>query len=336
MNHRVLLFYKYVTIEDPHAFADMCRQKAQELGMKGRMLVAHEGVNATLEGTIEACEAFIAMLRADARFADLNVKTSDGDGATFPRLLIKVRREIVGTQFPLAEADPRVRTAPRIAPRELHEMYRNNDDFVVVDMRNSYEIASGKFDKTVDPGLRASRDLAKAIVKLEPYKNKKIVTVCTGGIRCEKMSAYLLSHGFTDVQQLEEGIHAYMQQYPGKDFQGTLYTFDDRIVMDFGGEREVIGACHACDATTERYQNCGNDMCHTHLLVCDACAKTHVQVFCSTRCRVQAFVFHARVRARRAWHPYGLALRQWRRRMYKKYLRQVWKFRRAFGMVQVT
>jgi len=121
--------------------------------------------------------------------------------------------------------------------------------------------------------------------KLEPLKEKKVVTVCTGGIRCEKMSAYLLSHGFKDVYQLENGIHTYMEKYPGKDFLGTLYTFDQRVVMDFGGkDREVIGQCGRCGVKTERYLNCGNLDCHAHFLVCKVCAPSEDNAFCSEEC----------------------------------------------------
>lgn len=294
MSFQVLLFYKYVTIEDPKKFAENLRTRVQELGFTGRVLIAEEGINATLEGETDKTEQFIQELRSTPLFSDLKVKKSQGDGKTFPKLQIKVRSEIVGTQFSQAEADPRVRTAPRLAPEALRKMYESEEDFIVVDMRNSYEFASGHFKNSIDPGLRASRDLDKAIVKLEPYKNKKIVTVCTGGIRCEKMSAYLLNKGFTNVHQLEEGIHAYMEKYPGKDFLGTLYTFDERVMMDFGGDREIVGSCKRCNAKTERYVNCANYECHLHMLACETCAPTKEEAFCSVRCQIWAKVLEHR------------------------------------------
>jgi UPF0176 protein len=151
-------------------------------------------------------------------------------------------------------------------------------------MRNDYEIASGKFPNTVNPGLQNSRDLPQALPKLEPLKNKKVVTVCTGGIRCEKMSAYLLSNGFEDVYQLEDGIHGYMEKYPGKDFLGTLYTFDQRHTMDFGGDRQVIGICKLCTAKTENYVDCANLNCHIHFLACNNCTDENGIGYCSTTC----------------------------------------------------
>jgi UPF0176 protein len=328
MPFQVLLFYKYVTIQNPKEFADAFRLQAQALNLKGRAIIAEEGLNATLEGEIEKTEQFIQELKQDSRFADLKVKRSAGTGSSFPKLMVKVRNEIVGTHFSQAEADPRVRTAPYLAPEQLRQMYKANEDFVVIDMRNSYEFASGHFKNSIDPGLRASRDLESAVIKLEPYKNKKIVTVCSGGIRCEKMSAYLLSKGFTNVHQLEDGIHAYMEKYPGQDFLGTLYTFDDRIVMDFGGERETVGTCRHCQQKSERYLNCANDDCHLHMVVCSTCAPTEKDAFCSTSCKIHASVLNSKKYAKALLSPFKEGLKRKKRHVLKRCYRLIWKVRR--------
>ncbi len=282
--HQVLLFYKYVTIDDPDALAAWVRERAQAHALTGRAIVAHEGVNATFEGTVEATEAFAAEFLADPRFADVSVKRSASEGGSFPKLSVKVRDEIVGTRFPKELVDPEQRTAPRISARELRERLAREQDLVIIDMRNDYEFRSGHFKGSVNPGLAASRDLPAALPKLEPYKQKKVVTVCTGGIRCEKMSAFLMENGFTDVSQLEDGIHAYMEKYPGEDFLGTLYTFDSRKTMHFGGAREIVGRCHLCTAPTEEYANCANDACHLHFLVCAECVSEE-GTYCSQDCR---------------------------------------------------
>jgi UPF0176 protein len=194
MSHQVLLFYKYVTVEDPQALASWVRERAIGYGFTGRVIIAIEGINATLEGTTENTEAFVAEFLALEPFTDVSIKRSDGNGESFPKLSVKVRDEIVATKFPLEKADPRVRTAPRISPDELRAKYEKGEDFVVVDMRNGYEYDSGHFAGSINPGLEASRDLPDALPALEQYKDKKVVTVCTGGIRCEKMSAFLLSN----------------------------------------------------------------------------------------------------------------------------------------------
>lgn len=281
--HQVLLFYKYVTIEDPKAVMDSVRALAKEHNLLGRVLVAEEGINGTLEGLTADTEAFAVELVKDPRFGDMNIKRSEGTGASFSKLYVKVRDEIVGTRFP-KNIDPRVRTAPHLAAETLREWYEKGEDFVVVDMRNDYEYQSGHFRGSVNPGMENSRDLPKVMPALEPLKPKKVVTVCTGGVRCEKMSAFLLEHGFEDVYQLENGMHAYMEKFPGKDFQGTLYTFDKRLTMDFGGDREVVGRCKLCGDSTEKYVNCANNDCHLHFLACESCQKeegTHCSVACA-------------------------------------------------------
>ncbi|MBP9757402.1 MAG: rhodanese-related sulfurtransferase [Candidatus Pacebacteria bacterium] len=282
---QVLLFYKYIPVEDPAALAEAYRIEAQKLGLTGRAIIAAEGINATFEGSVEATEALASWVLTDSRFSDMQIKRSAGNGESFPRLSVKVRDEIVGTGFTKDEADPYVKTAPRLTPEQLKAWYESNRDFVVVDMRNNYEYASGHFKNAVQPDISASRHLPIAMNKLEPLKEKTVVTVCTGGVRCEKMSAYLLSKGFTDVHQLDGGIHSYMEKFPGQDFEGTLYTFDKRLTMDFGGDRSVIGQCHLCKRTTERYVDCAEDTCHYHFLACENCTDERGRAYCSDECK---------------------------------------------------
>ncbi len=279
---QILLFYKYVTVEDPEALAAWFRSRAHAHHLHGRVLVAEEGINGTLEGAVENTEAFAEELLEDSRFSDVSIKRSSGTGSAFPKLSVKVREEIVGTKFP-KHIDPRKRTAARLAPEDLRNWFEEGKDFVIVDMRNDYEYQSGHFKGSINPGLENSRDLPKALPKLVDLKDKTVLTVCTGGVRCEKMSALLLEEGFSDVYQLEDGMHGYMQKYPGLDFEGALYTFDERKTMDFGGDRSIIGRCHLCQAPTEKYVNCANDFCHFHFLVCEGCSGSR-SVFCSRDC----------------------------------------------------
>lgn len=283
-SYQVLLFYSYQTIEDPEGTAAWLRALAAQYTLLGRALVAEEGINATFEGPTQSTEDFILEFKNDPRFAAVPIKRSVGTGSSFPKLSVKVRNEIVGTRFP-KEVDPRIQTAPRLSPEELKEWYTGGKDFVVVDMRNNYEFASGHFKNSVEPGIGNSRELAEKIDALEDLKDKTVLTVCTGGVRCEKMSAYLLHSGFKDVYQLDGGIHSYMEKYPGEDYLGTLYTFDNRLTMDFGGPREVIGVCRFCSAKTERYVNCSNNECHLHFLVCEDCIPLDAAPYCSEECK---------------------------------------------------
>ena len=267
----VILFYKFVDLADPKAVVEAHREKLAALGMKGRVLVAEEGINGTLEGTPEAVAGYKAFLKEDPRFADMLIKESAGTGAAFGKLKIKVRPEVV--TLGAGRFDVARETAPELSVDELQKWYESGEDFVVLDLRNDFEIESGKFENTLDPKLEHFRDLPEKLKDLKMYKDKKIVTVCTGGIRCEKATCLMTREGFTDVYQLKDGIHTYMKQYPGEHFKGTLFVFDDRMTTDVVPVegKEVIGTCSFCSAETEHY--CSDDSVRPSrkLLCCEGC-----------------------------------------------------------------
>lgn len=283
----MLLFYKYVEIVDPESLKAYYVALCKKYNLIGRTIVAHEGINSSVEGILEDTENFLKEFLVDPRFSGMQIKRSKGSGTSFPRLSVKVRNEIVATQFG-KEIDPTKATGKYLKPEELHNWYENQKDFVVVDMRNSYEYESGHFKGSIDPGMDASRELPQKIKeleeKIENIKDKTVLTVCTGGVRCEKMSAYLMKEGFKDVHQLDGGMHSYMEKYPGENFRGTLFTFDNRLTMNFGGEREIIGTCKRCDEKVEKYQNCANAECNMLFLICDDCMSLEGPGFCSERC----------------------------------------------------
>ena len=287
MQYQVLLFYKYVHIDNPEELKDKYFSLCHKYNLKGRTIIAEEGINSTLEGILEDTENFLVEFLQDSRFSGMQIKRSRGTGDSFPKLAVKVKNEIVGTRFP-KEIDPTKATGKHLKAEELHVWYEKKKDFVVVDMRNSFEFASGHFKNSLDPKMDASRELPEKIEQLEQevgdLKDKTVLTVCTGGVRCEKMSAYLLHKGYKDVYQLEGGMHSYMEKYPGKNFLGTLFTFDNRLVMDFGGEREVIGTCKRCNAKNEQYQNCANAECNMLFLICNDCMSAEGPGFCSEKC----------------------------------------------------
>jgi UPF0176 protein len=280
---QVVLFYKYVHISDTRAFKVWYDSLCEKYTLKGRTIIAEEGINGTLEGTYENTEGFVRELLSDARLSHMQIKRSAGTGSTFPKCSVKIRNEIVGTRFP-QEIDPTKSTGVHLAPEELRSWYEQGKDFVVIDMRNSYEFDSGHFKNSIDPGMVASRELPEKMDQLHQYKDKTVLTVCTGGVRCEKMSAYLKHTGFKDVYQLDGGMHTYMEKYPGKDFLGTLFTFDNRLTMDFGGDREIIGTCKRCGEKTETYQNCSNATCNLLFLVCSHCVTDGKVGYCSKAC----------------------------------------------------
>lgn len=273
MENQILLYYKYVTVSDPEALKIAQKALCEELGLKGRIIIAKEGINGTVGGSVEATEEYIKRMGANPLFGNIHWKKSFGPSDTFPRLTIKVREEIVTTKITDVELDPTKETATHLKPEELHSWYREGKNFKVIDMRNTYEINIGTFKDSVDPETINFRDLPKSLDKLKVHKDETVVTVCTGGVRCEKASQYLRTQGFKDVYQLDGGIVTYMEKYPGEDFLGTLYVFDKRKSMDFckPGQKQVIGTCSICNIPSERVENCADDTCHLQFTCCAEC-----------------------------------------------------------------
>jgi len=271
----VILFYKFTEIAEPFDLRQQQLELAGGLNLTGRMIIAKEGINATFEGDREAIDIYREKLKSDERFSNIVFKESAGEGGAFPKLSIKVREEIV--TLGAGEFDVTRETAPAIEADELERWYRDEEDFVILDLRNDYEIESGQFEKTVNPGLSNFRDLPQKIKELEPLKNKKVVTVCTGGIRCEKATCLLKKEGFDNIYQLKDGIHTYMQKYPSQHFKGTLFVFDNRITTSVveTENREVIGRCLFCDQPTEHYANDDSIRPSKKIICCPRCLNEH-------------------------------------------------------------
>lgn len=281
----VLLFYKYATIPDPEQFKQDHRELCERHGIKGRFIVATEGLNGTCEGTPDAVNGYIQELTRDPRFADMHIKYSKGTGAAFPKIKIKVRPELVNLGLGADDINPTEFTAPHLKPSELHQWFAEDKDFVIVDMRNSYEHQVGHFPKSILPPMKYFRELPKVLPELEDLKDKTVLTVCTGGVRCEKASGYLLKKGFKDVHQLDGGMVSYMEQYPGQNFLGAMYSFDGRVVIDYdGGNHPVIGTCIACGASSEQVVDCKNESCHGQIILCKDCLARQGKVYCRDRC----------------------------------------------------
>jgi UPF0176 protein len=209
-DYTIILFYKFVEISDLEKFRDEQRVVASSFNLKGRMLIAEEGVNATFEGKTEDIDGYKNALRKNEVFKDVVFKESAGMGYAFTKLIVRIRKEIV--TLGAGKFDVQNETAKEISVDELHELYEKDEDFVVLDLRNDFEVEVGQFEKTVDPKLRHFRDLPEKLSELENLKGKKIVTVCTGGIRCEKATCLMKREGFENIYQLKDGIHTYMQK----------------------------------------------------------------------------------------------------------------------------
>ena len=268
----IILFYKYVKIEDTEQLRMDQVMLCTNLKLKGRCIIAEEGINFTLEGTPENITEYIETMKKDERFADVDFKRSKGTGRAFPRLSIKIRDEIVTTLLGDEDVDPRTETSKHLDPEEFHKIITSGEEYYIVDMRNDYEQDVGMFRGSVRSGMRNFRDLKKTAEELKHLKDKKVITVCTGGVRCEKASGYLLKKGYKDVSQLKGGIVRYLEAYKGENFDGRLYVFDGRITMEpFSDKHVVIGRCAKCDIHTEHFADCMSKTCGEHFLCCSRC-----------------------------------------------------------------
>lgn len=266
----------------------MIEQKGlcQRLGLKGRVIIAAEGINGTLEGKSADVKKYCEVLKKDERFFDVDFKLSRGTGDAFPKLSVRVRDEIVSGHLGNM-INPQKVSGEYITAEQLHAWIDSKREFYIVDMRNDFEQEVGHFEGSILPGLAVFADLPKVLGKLKSLKHKTIVTVCTGGVRCEKASGFLVKNGFTDVYQLYGGIVTYMEKYPNEDFAGALYVFDGRIVMGFNMDdpkRKIVGKCAVCAIPSEHFVNCKDPWCNRHFICCEKCVDKNGKILCPMGC----------------------------------------------------
>lgn len=288
-NYEILLYYKYVNVENPEEFKSQQLELCNQLNLKGRIIVSQEGINGTIEGTNINTQKYIDLMLSDSRFKDIHFKRSAGNGNAFPKLKIKVRPELVSLHLGSEDINPQEITGKYLDPEELHRWFEDNKEFYIIDMRNDYEHVVGQFENSILPKLHNFRDLPSALPDLEHLKNKTILTVCTGGVRCEKASGYLLNKGYNDVYQLNGGIVSYMEKYPNQNFLGKLYVFDNRVVMGFNTEAEdhqIIAKCDKCGGLSDNYIDCKYIHCkgHRQFICCDKCLKNKDNEYCCEDC----------------------------------------------------
>jgi len=284
-----LSFYKYVKIADPVALQHELVQRFGSLGCFGRIYVAHEGINAQMNVPKANWDQFDAFMRNTPEFVGIPYKfaVEEGKIPSFYKLTIKVRPKIVADGLDDASFDV-TNTGEYLTAREMNE-YVNNPDAIVVDMRNAYESEIGHFVGAICPNVDTFREeLALAPKILAEHKGKKVALYCTGGIRCEKASAWLRHNGFADVKHLKGGVIDYKHQVereglPNK-FKGSNFVFDERLGERIGNE--VISYCHLCHTNkTDKYYHCQNEVCHVLFLGCEACLKKKYG-YCSYWCLV--------------------------------------------------
>lgn len=281
-NYNVLLYYCYTKIKDPISFKKSHQQFCADLGLLGRIIVAKEGINGTISGLKEACSTYMKKLQSDPRFKTIDFKVDTHTSHAFQKLNVRVKKEIVHADLP--DIDPTKKTGKYISPQELEKM-KDDPDVILLDVRSNYEHQIGKFKNAVTLNLAHFREFKDQIPQLEAYKDKKVITYCTGGIKCEKASSYLLEKGFKNVYQLHGGIIKYGNETNGSEFEGQCYVFDNRLLKKINQEAtKPIGNCYVCHIACDRMINCANPSCNVHVPVCTACAD-QLDGACSVTCQ---------------------------------------------------
>ncbi len=247
MNILNIAAYRFVALDHLPQLRAAFTARGEQLGLKGTILLAGEGINLFLAGAAANVEAFLETLLADARFASIEVKRSWSAGQPFRRLLVKIKREIVSMRRP--EVNPSETPARRLAPQELKRWLDEARALVLLDTRNQFEVDLGTFENALSLGLKSFSDFPRATPALpEELKRQPVVTFCTGGIRCEKAAPWLISQGFREVYQLDGGILNYFERCGDAHFRGECFVFDQRVALDAGlrpsGTASGGGASH--------------------------------------------------------------------------------------------
>lgn len=293
MMQKIILYYKFTPIADPVAVKLWQKTLADSLNLKGRVLVSRHGINGTLGGEMDDLKAYIKATKMYDGFKDTVFKWSDGTRDDFPRLSVKARRELVGFQNSDEEFDVDekgvVGGGQHLKPKQVHELIEKyGDDVVFFDGRNAHEAKIGKFKNAVVPNTNTSRDFIAELEsdKYDDLKDKKIITYCTGGVRCEVISAMMKKRGFKDVYQIDGGIVKYGEQY-GDDglWEGSLRVFDNRMTVDFSDHTETIGRCTHCDGPTNNFENCAWANCNDLVLICLHCKQNPDLLYHTEACR---------------------------------------------------
>lgn len=280
---RILLYYLYTPLTAPQALAKAQQELCGKLNLTGRIIIAEEGINGTVGGSWDETAKYMEHMQAIPQFASMVFKESPGGPEHFPRLSVKVKREIAHLGL-----DPQKVTVhdggTHLPPEQFHELLENRPkDLVVIDCRNDYESVIGTFEGAIKPDTKNFREFPAYVdAHAQQLQDKQVAMFCTGGVRCERATAYLKQKGIKNVFQLEGGIAKYAEAYPDGHFRGKLYVFDDRIAVPI--TEDVLTTCSLCATSCDDYTNCANPHCNKQFIVCPACVKTYKHT-CSDQCK---------------------------------------------------
>lgn len=280
----VLGFYKYANIKDPKAVAKSLREFCNPKSYLGTILVSQEGLNGSVSANTLNTVALRKFLQAIPGFSELFFKEEETyEEHPFKKIKIKIKDEIVRFDFNVDLKN----TGTHISPDEFLELYDDNGelkkDVVILDIRNDFEYKVGRFKGATHVNLQTFREFTKK-VDLKKLKNKKVVMYCTGGVRCEKASAFVKEQGIKDVSQLSQGIIQFGKIHQQSVWEGKCFVFDKRMVSSMNSESETVSICHLCNSLCDFLRNCRNVKCNLFYVSCLDCEKTYNKC-CSIECQ---------------------------------------------------
>ena len=285
---KIILYYGFAPVADPETLKLWQKTLCESLGLKGRILISKHGINGTLGGDMSALKKYVRATKEFPGFGKIDFKWSEGTGNDFPRLSVKTRKELVAFASPdeiKVDKSGVTNGGKHLKPAEVNKLVEERGDEVVFfDGRNAFEAKIGKFKNAIVPETDTTHDFIRELEsgKYDHLKDKPIVTYCTGGIRCEILSAAMINRGFQEVFQIQGGIVRYGETFKDKGlWEGSLYVFDERMTMDFSDETKVIGECEACSGPTKNFVNCANLGCKDLVLLCEDCAEKPENLVCT-------------------------------------------------------
>ena len=293
---KILLYYKFTPISDTETMKLWQKTLCDSLDLRGRILISKHGLNGTVGGEMDDLKKYIKATKQFAAFKDIVFKWSEGSREDFPRMSVKARKELVGFQnsedeFDVDEAGV-IGGGKHLKPKQVHELVEKyGDDVVFFDGRNAHEAKIGKFKNAIVPNTNTSRDFITELEsdKYDDIKDKKVVTYCTGGIRCEVISSMMKKRGFSDVYQIDGGIVKYGETYADDGlWEGSLRVFDNRMTVNFSDNAKTIGKCTHCAGKTSNFENCAHPNCNDLVLICETCKKKPELLFHTKRCEAMA------------------------------------------------
>lgn len=286
--NKIILFYAFAPVADPVAVKLWQRSLGEQWDLKGRVIVSPHGINATLGGTVENLKRYVKATKQYPGFGKMDVKWSEGTGDDFPRLSVKDRPELVAFGTPdevKVDSKGVIGGGTHLSPEEVNKLVEEHgDDVVFFDGRNAFEAAIGRFDGAIIPDVQTTHGFIADIEsgKYDSIKGKKIISYCTGGVRCEILSVLMKNRGFEDVYQIEGGIVRYGEKFGTKGlWKGPLHVFDKRMLINFDEDSQTLGSCSECGQSTDHFLNCADPGCKVLRLYCTDCEHIAAEKVCA-------------------------------------------------------